>query len=153
MVLQDISTGKPSFECGNSGKPSGFENDSLQNVGKEKISSLKNSVTEIEYLIGQREALSKSLSDEVEKIKMDIENFLLKNVAVDSEDFKERSGLRQKQIEVSELQLNERVTCWKDVALLKKELRECKKELSEKEERMNMFGKILNDSEMKGGSY
>ncbi len=131
MELHEISTEKP------------FEKDSLQNVGKEKINSLKNSVNEIEYLINQRESLSKSLSDEVEKIKMDIENFLLKNVAVDSEDFKERSGLRQKQIEVSELQLNERVTCWKDVALLKKELRECQKELSEKQERLNMFDEIL----------
>ncbi|MEN7982645.1 MAG: hypothetical protein ABFQ65_04310, partial [Nanoarchaeota archaeon] len=134
-MLQDISTGKPSFEYGNSEKPNSFGNDSLQNVGREKISSLRNSITEIESLIEQRENLSKSLSEEVEKIKTDIENFLLKNIAVDSEDFKERNGLRQKQIEVSELQLNERVTCWKDVAMLKKELRECKKELSEKEER------------------
>lgn len=141
MTLDDISVGKPLSQLGNSGKP--VEDNSFQNVGKEKITSLKNSVNEIEYLIGQREDLSKSLSDEVEKIKMGIDNFLLKNVAVDSEDFKERSGLRQKQIDVSELQLNERVTCWKDVAMLKKELRECSKELSEKEERLNMFEEIL----------
>ena len=89
----DIPTGKPISQLGNPEKP--FENNSLQSIGKEKITSLKNSVNEIEYLIGQRESLSKSLSDEVEKIKMGIDNFLLKNVAVDSEDFKERSGLRQ----------------------------------------------------------
>lgn len=143
MILEDISPEKPIYELGNPEKPIGFEDKSLQNIGKEKISSLKNSVNEIEYLINQRESLSKSLSDEVEKIKTNIENFLLKNVAVDADDFRERGGLRQKQIDVSELQLNERVTCWKDVALLKKELRECQKELSEKQERLNMFDEIL----------
>lgn len=141
MILQDISLGKPLSQLGNPEKP--IEESSLQNVGKEKLTSLKNSINEIDYLITQREDLSKSLSNEVEKIKMGIDNFLLKNVAVDSEDFKERSGLRQKQIDVSELQLNERVTCWKDVAMLKKELRECQKELSEKQERLNMFDEIL----------
>lgn len=149
MNTIDISPEKPFSEFGNSGKP--IEENSLQNVGKEKLTSLKNSISEIEYLIGQREDLSKSLSDEVDKIKMGIDNFLLKNVAVDSEDFKERSGLRQKQVDVSELQLNERVTCWKDVAMLKKELRECQKELSEKQERLDMFDEILDNSEMKGG--
>jgi len=144
MDIKDISSGKPFLQSGNYEKPI---NDSVQ-IGQEKINSLRNSVAEIEYLIEQRESLSKNLSDEVEKIKTSIENFLLKNVAVDSEDFKERSGLRQKQIEIAELQLNERVTCWKDVALLKKELRECKKELSEKEERMKMFGDILREGGM-----
>jgi len=143
MELKDISPEKPCYKLGNSEKPL---DESFSNIGKEKINSLKNSVNEIEFLIEQRESLSQNLSDEVEKIRTSIENFLLKNIAVDSEDFKERSGLRQKQIEISELQLNERVTCWKDIALLKKELRECKKELSEKEERLTMFGKILEDN-------
>ena len=145
MEITDISLGKPEFNSGNFGKPA-F--DSVE-IGKEKVNSLKNSIKEIEFLIEQREELSKNLSNEVEKIKTDIENFLLKNKPVDAEDFKERNGLRQKQIEVSELQLNEKVTCWKDVALLKKELREAQKELSEKEERMKMFGDILKD----GGKY
>lgn len=134
MEITDISVGKP---------------DKVSiDIGKEKINSLRSSIKELEEMIAQREVLSKNLSGEVDKIKTDIENFLLKNKPVDSEDFKERNGLRQKQIEVSELQLNERITCWKDVALLKKELRECKKELSEKEERMKMFGDILE-----GGKY
>lgn len=143
MEISDISIGRPSLNSGNYEKPT-----DTSVLGKEKINSLKNSIEEIEFLIKERESLSKSLSDETEKIKTSIENFLLKNVATDSEDFKERNGLRQKQIEVSELQLNERITCWKDVALLKKELRECQKELSEKQERMDMFGNILGN----GGS-
>ena len=146
MEIRDISGEKPSFGSGNFGKPV----DSIR-VGREKINSLKSSISEIEFLIEQREGLSKVFSEEIEKIKTNIENFLLKNVAVDSEDFKERSGLRQKQIEVSELELNERVNCWRDVALLKKELREFKKELIEKEERVSMFDEILGDSKFREG--
>lgn len=146
MEIRDISGEKSSFDSVNFGKPV----ESI-GVGREKINSLKSSISEIEFLIEQREALSKIFSEEIEKIKTNIENFLLKNVAVDSEDFKERSGLRQKQIEVSELELNERVNCWRDVALLKKELREFKKELIEKEERLNMFEEILGDSKFGGG--
>jgi len=119
----------------------------FESVGKGKIKALKEAIDEINFLIEQREELSKTLSNDVEKIKNEIENFLLKTEAVDSEGFKERSGLRQKQIEVSELQLNERVNCWRDVALLKKELREKQKELSEKQKRAEMLGKILEDRE------
>ncbi|MEK6906274.1 MAG: hypothetical protein AABW81_01495 [Nanoarchaeota archaeon] len=145
MELKDIlESGKHLYEMENPKKPSNMsERDPLQKIGKEKVESLKNSIKEIEFLIKQREALSETLSRDVEKIKTEIENFLLTTTAKDSEGFKERGGLRQKQIDVSELQLNERVNCWRDVATLKKELRERQKELSEKEDRINMFDKIL----------
>jgi len=117
---------------------------SLQNLGKGKIDSLQNSVEEIDFLIKQREILSKSLDDECEKIKTNIENFLLINTTEDSDGFKERAGLRKKQIEISEMQLNEKVNCWRDVSQLKRELRERQRELSEKRERLNTIDKILN---------
>ncbi len=119
------------------------EIDSMQKVGKEKINSLKKFIQEIEDLIGEREFLSEQISKEVEKIKNEIQNFLLTTKAIDSEGFKERNGLRQKQVEISELQLNEKVNCWRDVALLKKELRERERELTEKEERMSLLDQIL----------
>jgi hypothetical protein len=112
-------------------------------MGTERVNSLKASVKEIQFLIKERVALSEIMSREVEKIKTNIENFLLANTSVDSDSFKERNGLRQKQVEVTELQLNEKVNCWRDVALLKKELRERQKELSEREERMAILGDML----------
>ena len=81
-------------------------------------------------------------------MKANIHNFLLENAPKgedDSEFTRERAELRKKQIEISELQLNEKINCWRDVALLKKELRENTKELSEKESRAEMIGKILEE--------
>ncbi|HLC77991.1 MAG TPA: hypothetical protein VJH92_02610 [Candidatus Nanoarchaeia archaeon] len=142
MELKDISHNLTFSTVEKPGKTTNSD-ESIQSVGKERINSLKQLVGEIEFLILERERLSKQIVDETEKIKTEIQNFLLSSEAVDSEDFKERNGLRNKQIDISELQLNEKVNCWRDVALLKKELRERVKELNEKEERMAVFEKIL----------
>jgi len=120
-----------------------LEEESMRKIGIEKINSLKNAIQEIEFLIKEREGLSGNFSNEIEKIKSEIETFLLNNAAEDAEGFKERNGLRQKQVEISELQLNEKINCWRDVALLKKELRERQRELSEKQERVAMLEQML----------
>ena len=125
-------------------------------VGKAKVDSLKDLVIEINEMMKQREILSKRFIKEGEGMKANIHNFLLENAPKgedDSEFTRERAELRKKQIEISELQLNEKINCWRDIALLKKELREDTKELSEKESRAEMIGKILTDDNepMKGG--
>ncbi len=119
------------------------ESDVIQKIGKERVTSLKNFILELNILIEEREKLSRMITSEVEKIKMEVDNFLKNNTSFDADGFRERNGLRLKQIEVSELELNEKVNCWRDVALLKKELRERQKELSEKQERVSMFDQIL----------
>ena len=144
MDINDIfNSGKPSFSLENSeiaGKP----DDSL-NLGKEKIKALKDAVVEITFLIKERERLSRNFSEDAEKVKLDISNFLMGTEAVDADGFRERNGLRQKQIEMSELQMNEKVGCWRDINGLKKELRELTQELNEKEERMKVLGNILEE--------
>ena len=119
--------------------------ESLQKIGKEKMESLKELIEEVEELIEEREDIAEKNFQECEEIKREINNFLLENKAVDSDDFRERSGLRQKQVEISELQLNEKINCWQDVARLKKELREYQKELSEREGRIDMLNEIMGD--------
>ena len=155
MELKGIlNGGKTLTELENHGKSgnSAMENP-MHLVGKEKIEALKNAIEEIKFLVTQRESLSRKITSEVEKIKIDIENFLinstkdLTNVSADSELWKERAGLRQKQVDISELQLTEKVNCWRDVAQLKKELREKQKELSEKEGRVSMLDEILEEGE------
>ena len=120
----------------------------FDSVGKAKVDSLKDRVTEIETMVGERNLLSRRFIKEGEKMKTNINNFLLENAPKgedDSEFTRERSELRKKQIDISELQLNEKVGCWRDIALLKKEMRESMKELNEKESRAEMLGKILED--------
>jgi hypothetical protein len=117
-------------------------------VGQAKVESLKELINEVEEMIKERNKLSGSFIKEGEKMKTKIHNFILENAPKgedDSEFTRERAELRKKQIDISELQLNERVGCWRDIALLKKELRENSMELTEKESRTEMIGNILKD--------
>jgi len=120
----------------------------LDSVGKAKLDSLEENIKELKSMITERNTLSKNFIKEGEGMKSNIKTFLIENAPEgegDSEFARERSELRKKQIEISELQLNEKVNCWKDIALLKKEMRESEKELNEKESRAKMLGKILNE--------
>ena len=120
----------------------------FDSVGKAKIDSLKDIISEIENMIKERESLSTKFDKEGENMKGEIHNFILENAPKgenDSEFTRERAELRKKQIEISELQLNEKIGCWRDISLLKKELRENSKELNEKESRTKMLGKIMKE--------
>lgn len=148
MKIEDISHElEPFCYSENSEKARNTSDESISEIGIEKINSLKKLIKEIEGLIESREKLSKEISQEVEKIKAEINNFLLSDTNFDSDDGKERSGLRQKKVEISELQLTERLNCWKDIAVLKKELRDRQKELEDKEERLKTFNKILEEGQ------
>lgn len=120
----------------------------FSSVGKAKVDSLKELVLEIKGMIEERNKLSDKFIKEGESMKSAINNFLLENAPKgedDSEFARERSELRKKQIDISELQLNEKIGCWRDISLLKKELRENTKELSEKVNRAEMLEKILTE--------
>ena len=154
MVLQDIpQIKKPSSQMENPEKAWGVSDSGLQKNGKEKLVALRQEVGEMNSMINSREELSGDIFKEAEKIKIDIGNFL-QNKDVDDEDsVRERNGLRQKQVEICELQLNERVSCWQDVAKIKQELRERERELSDREGRVEMLDSLLDDDNenMKGG--
>jgi chromosome segregation ATPase len=113
-------------------------------VGKDKLHALKDSIDNVNGLINERESLSKELDDEAESIKMGITNFFAETPTGEQE-VREKIALKQKQVEISELQLRERVSCWQDVAKLKQELREKEQELSEKQGRFDMLNEILED--------
>lgn len=120
----------------------------FDSVGKAKVNSLKETVEEIEFLIKERMNLSNNFIKEGEKMKSSIKNFLMENAPKgedDSEFARERSELRKKEIEISEIQLNEKIGCWRDIALLKKELREQEKELNEKSSRAELLKGILEE--------
>lgn len=144
MVLQGIPQNREIFQWAEN--PENAPEQTIE-LGKEKLESIKESIAEIEELIVNREELSKEIYDEGEKLKTEINNYLMeKKVHQDPNDMidpKEKVELRKKKIEISELQLNEKVSCWKDVALLKKELREKKRELNDKLGRLEAIDKIL----------
>jgi NAD-dependent DNA ligase len=120
----------------------------VEDIGKEKIEALKDSIEELNVMIENREKLSGEVIDDGEKMKMEIGNFLEENKIKNPEDpveAQERSALRRKKVDICELQLNEKINSWRDIAELKKELRDKEKELSEKEARLNMLNGILEE--------
>lgn len=125
--------------------------DFAKDLGKEKTESLKKLIKEINELISSRQNLSNEIFAEAEKMKTEINNFLLENEASNLSDIdkrntiKEKGDLRHKKIEISELQLNEKISCWKDIAILKKELRIYEKELSERQARRESLNKLMED--------
>ena len=121
--------------------------DSIGDLGKVKVDALRESIAEIESQLAERKKISHEFEREGNKMKMNIKNFLLENnpVGDDSDFARERAELRRKQIDLSEMQLNEMVNCWRDVVTLQKDLRDKQKELFERESRMSAINDILGE--------
>lgn len=124
----------------------------LDVVGQERVVSLRKAISEIKQLIEERKKLSLDFIKEGEAIKSEISNLILTNESTlralgQNEALIEKNALRNKKVEISELQLNEKIDCWKDIALLKKELRIYEKELSEKEGRIKELNNILMEED------
>lgn len=144
MEIKDISNHGGIFKPEKAEKPwntsGGFEL-----FGKEKINSLKSEIGEIEEMIKEREKLSQAVFNEADKIKIEINNFLREVHPTDLEGNRDKITLKQKQVELAEFQLKEKISCWQDSAKLKQELREAKKELAGRQSRVEMLGKILEE--------
>lgn len=117
------------------------DNKMIESLQGSKIENIKHAVDEIDSLILQRENLTKEIFRDIEKIKIDINNFI--SSLADPTNTKEQLTLRQKQVEIEEMKLQEKVNSWRDVALLKKELRERIKEMEDKESRTNILDSII----------
>jgi DNA-binding protein H-NS len=124
----------------------------LDVVGQERVASLKKAIHEIKQLVEERKKLSLEFIKEGEELKSEINNLIIGNESTlralgQNEALIEKNALRNKKVEISELQLNEKINCWKDIALLKKELRIYEKELSEKEGRIKELNDILSEGD------
>ena len=129
---------------------SSLNEESLGKIGKSKIDALKKSILEINEMIKSRENLSNQVHSEAESLKTEILGYLKENERVQitsSDPVREKNDLRHKKIEVAESQITEKISCWKDIALLKRERREYERELTEKEDRLSTLSKLMEDTE------
>lgn len=118
------------------------KSDIFQRLGEDKQDSLKDSVEDINKLISERENLTKDIFKDIDKIKTDINNFILQ--LGDPSNKEEQLKLRQKQVEIELLKIQEKVNSFRDIATLKKELRERNMEITEKETRSDILDQILS---------
>jgi hypothetical protein len=114
----------------------------LKDVQSEGMDSLKGIITDIETLMEQRQSLSKEISNDLEKVKMDLSNFL--SVKWKEMTVKELMELKKKEIEIEEGKINEKLNFWKDVANLKRELRIHIAEFQNKQNQQNMLTNLMD---------
>ncbi len=107
----------------------------------EKVLSIKELIEDIQALMVQREVLHKEILRDVDQVKMDINNFVTS--LADSTNTREQLLMRQKQVEIDEVKIQEKVNKWRDVAELKRELRERVREFKDKETRAAVFDDII----------
>jgi hypothetical protein len=115
----------------------------------EKTESLKESMEDIQEAIRLRKQLSEEVTTLFNKVIIDTDNFIIRLNIVDRNNEiirGEQMKLKQKQMEIEAKKIEERVNCWKDVALLKKELREHLAEFRDKESRSTMLDNLLDSN-------
>lgn len=127
----------------NEGKESNEEDsqDILKLLQQEKIGILKPAIDDIIDLIRMRQELNDEIFNDVDKIKIDINNFV--HDLGDNMNTAQQLQLRQKQVEIEEVKIQEKINCWRDIAALKKELRERLKEFKDKESKAGMLDSLL----------
>ena len=125
--------------------------DMFKNISKDKIEPIKELINEIETLISNREQVHNQMNKSIDKMQLQLDNFLLglpqiKNTGdsnMGGEVIKAMSEFRKKKFELEELRMQEQLNFWRDVALLKRELREYARELKEKESKSDLLDSLL----------
>ncbi|MEA3378250.1 MAG: hypothetical protein U9Q69_01285 [Nanoarchaeota archaeon] len=122
---------------------SGDADDILKTMQNDQLSSLRNAIDDLKFLVNERQALNEQMFSDIDKIRMDINNFILESG--NDVTAKDKLELRKKLIEIEEIKLQEKLNSWRDVAQLKKELRERIKEHEEKSNRLKVLDQIMEE--------
>lgn len=122
--------------------------DMFKTMQEDKEQSIKEMIKDITTQISSREDLHKEMMNDFKSVKLDIDNFLGQipkpaDERATAEMIKAMGELRNEQIKVAELQVAEKLNFWRDVATLKKELREHEAELREREKKTDILDSIL----------
>lgn len=118
-------------------------NSLFKDIQGNKMISIQEVIDDINDLIEKREMLNTEIFSDIEKIKMDINNFVLS--LGDEMNKAEQLKMRQKQIDIDEVKINEKLNMWRDIALLKRELRERIRDIREQEGKASMLDSLLED--------
>ncbi len=122
----------------------------FETLQSEKVQSIKDSIEDIQEGIRLRKQLSQEVIAKFDKLIVDTENFIIKLHEVDrrSEIIRgEQMRLKQKVLDVESRKIEEQVNCWRDIAQLKKELRQHLAECREREGRSAMLDSLLEGEE------
>jgi len=124
----------------------------FRSLSDAKLGNIKGVIDDINELIDKRQKLTSELFSDIDKTNIEINNSLLElktiinspNINKD-ELVRAQLELRKKLIELEEVKMQEKVNNWRDIALLKKELRDRVREFKEKETSVSLLDKILEE--------
>jgi hypothetical protein len=113
----------------------------LQDLQGNKMGNVREVIDDIEAMITERKQLQKEVFSDVDKIMMGMNNFLVtKGEKIDAV---KEAELREKLLEIEAFKLNEKINTFRDIAALKKELRERLHEYREQEQNATMLNDLL----------
>ena len=124
----------------------------FKNISEEKLEPIKEVIKEIEFLITNRTEVHNEMNSHIDRMQLEIDNFILglpkikvteNNPQLGGEVVKAMSEFRKKKMELEELRLQEKLNYWRDVAALKRELREYAREFKEKESKSNLLDSLM----------
>lgn len=122
------------------------ETDSLlDNLKEARIISLKEAIEEITSQIEMRQELHNEMINDIENLKSSINNMMPQVPNPTIEFQKAMVELKKKLIEAEEMKIKEKLDCSRDIAMLKKELREWLREFRDKEKRAGLLGELLSE--------
>lgn len=113
----------------------------------DQVKLIQESISDIQSMIKEREELNSKMISSMEKIDLSIDNKIPSMEALQGSNpaaAQLMNELMKKKIEIEEIKLQEMLNYWRDVALLKKELREHMKEYRELESKTSMVDSILD---------
>lgn len=106
-----------------------------------KVSSLRESIEDIKQMVAEREELNGEIFNDIEKMKTDMANLIFQlNPETDKLEI---LNLKKKLFDFEELKVQEKLNNFRDIALLKRELREREKEFRERESRAGILDELL----------
>lgn len=117
----------------------------LKDIQGAKIMNTKEVIDDIETLINERKDLQKDVFKDVDQIMMNMNNFMA--AAGDKIDEVKQAELKEKLLDIESFKLNEKINAFRDIADLKKELRDRMHEFREQENNASMIDGLLNGPE------
>ena len=118
--------------------------DFINSLNTDKIDNIKQLIIEINEMIEERKILSRNLINSYEGLLSRINSIIGR---LPQENFREEIILHDKAVNVEEAKIKEQLDCWRDIALLKKELREVLREFREQESMQNTYSSLLGGDE------
>ncbi len=114
----------------------------IEGLNQSRTTSLKEAIAEIGAQIELREKMHKEMLDDIEDLKSKINNMTPPMTADNAKVIVE---FQKKLVEAEEMKINEKLNFFRDVAQLKKELREWIREYRDKENRASLLGDLLSE--------